>query len=443
MTNGSTKVIDDLIRDLRLCGYQVVCLGRQYRVTYPNRPGQAFLPLTLGKHNDTKGIAKGLLDIGFTDALVREHRDRDRRERQEADRKAAERAANVAKAKAAVAAGLADGTVGTGKQRAAAALAGGHTLAAVEGAVELEDVLTEPTHRPAEPRTSIVDMTPALATELLVHNRMYHADRKEFQGRTNRPFQRERAREYMAAMLRGEWSVLTHQGVALDTALDLLDGQHRLAAVIMAGEVNPDIVVPMMVTYDLDPAAADRIDIGKRRTTADVLSMYGEANTTGLAAITRLCILYDEVGHSPEQWKKTPVSPAQVRDFIAAEPDIRLAATVAQGSYKNARIMLVSAGGAAIHLIGRHHGHDAARAYWETIATGRGLTGDKDPANAVRNLLINMASDRNRKRDAPWQLAVLIKGFNQRFQGLERTLMRWSYVEPMPRVVSRATNRDG
>lgn len=67
-----------------------------------------------------------------------------------------------------------------------------------------------------------------------------------------------------AAMLRGEW-VLTAQGISFDTDGRLIDGQHRLMAVI-----ESKMVIEMMVFTEVDPEAFKVMDRGTTRTLSDV-----------------------------------------------------------------------------------------------------------------------------------------------------------------------------
>lgn len=63
---------------------------------------------------------------------------------------------------------------------------------------------------------------------------------------------------------RGEWK-LSHQGIALAPDGRLLDGQHRLSAIVAAGRA-----VPMWVFRNVSPDAFAAMDRGNRRTLADV-----------------------------------------------------------------------------------------------------------------------------------------------------------------------------
>lgn len=105
-------------------------------------------------------------------------------------------------------------------------------------------------------KTSIINVTPAMAQKFLDSN-------AEFQ----RNLRIGEVKTLAEAMRRGEW-VLTHQGVAFDSNGRLIDGQHRLHAIIMSG-----LPQDMLVVNGVDPAAFKVLDIGAKRSTADLLSI--------------------------------------------------------------------------------------------------------------------------------------------------------------------------
>jgi hypothetical protein len=85
----------------------------------------------------------------------------------------------------------------------------------------------------------------------------------ETQNTGNRRMRRWWAEAMAAAMRRGEW-VTTHQGIAFTQDGRLLDGQHRLQAVVLAG-----IAVSMVVFKDVPNEAFSVLDIGVKRSIAD------------------------------------------------------------------------------------------------------------------------------------------------------------------------------
>ena len=139
--------------------------------------------------------------------------------------------------------------------------------------------------RPADPgmrqqrvvwvRSRVQTITPERAAQLLAANT------------TNRPVSRAVVRSFAQAMRRGEWMV-THQGIAFDTRGVLVDGQHRLAAIIEA-----DVPVELTVFTEVGEGTFDVLDTGKRRSGADVLAIEGEKSSTMLAAMVRTVWLYE------------------------------------------------------------------------------------------------------------------------------------------------------
>lgn len=72
--------------------------------------------------------------------------------------------------------------------------------------------------------------------------------------------------DYLASIMqRGDWR-LTHQGIALDVHGNLIDGQHRLAAIVQTG-----LPQTMIVAYDCPSDLYDAIDEGLKRQSGDRL----------------------------------------------------------------------------------------------------------------------------------------------------------------------------
>lgn len=70
------------------------------------------------------------------------------------------------------------------------------------------------------------------------------------------------------AMRRGEW-ILTHQGISFDTTGRLIDGQHRLAAIVEYGKP-----IEMAVSKGVDPDAFKVVDSGIKRTISDQTHLH-------------------------------------------------------------------------------------------------------------------------------------------------------------------------
>lgn len=102
-------------------------------------------------------------------------------------------------------------------------------------------------------KTEIVKITPSIAESLL--STTDH----------NRAIDLNRVRMYRSAMERGEWKS-NGESIKIDKHGRLLDGQHRLTAIVDSG-----LTIPMLIVSDLDYSVFDTIDSGKSRTGGDVL----------------------------------------------------------------------------------------------------------------------------------------------------------------------------
>lgn len=108
-------------------------------------------------------------------------------------------------------------------------------------------------------RSEVKEITPDIALEMLAHNL-----------RNNRMIREYDVAKYAREMRAGNWK-LTHQGVAFNTQGELIDGQHRLMAVIQAG-----VPVKMLVTYDCDDNVVSLIDSGVARTLKDQIGLVSD-----------------------------------------------------------------------------------------------------------------------------------------------------------------------
>lgn len=103
-------------------------------------------------------------------------------------------------------------------------------------------------------------ITPAIAREYLKKN----TDR-------NRKLSKKVVENYAATMREGNWYA-THQGIAFNAKGELIDGQHRLKAIIEA-----NVPVVMNVTRGVESENGFfAVDIGRKRTMADTINMSDE-----------------------------------------------------------------------------------------------------------------------------------------------------------------------
>lgn len=144
--------------------------------------------------------------------------------------------------------------------------------------------------------SEITLVTPDMARDYLTRNH------------SNRRLGKAAIRALAGAINRGEWQ-LTHQGLAFDEDGNLLDGQHRLHAVIAA-----DTAVPMMITTGLPRASFTALDQGHRRQAGQIIDI---PNPHLSAAIARRSIGVEAPGiHRSE------ITVQMVVDYLDTYPEI-------------------------------------------------------------------------------------------------------------------------
>ncbi|MFD0393422.1 hypothetical protein ACFQ3Z_16450 [Streptomyces nogalater] len=154
-------------------------------------------------------------------------------------------------------------------------------------------------------KAEFVVITPDVARDMLRRNTH------------NRPIRQNRVNANVRMMLAGQWDV---NGEAVKIAHDgtILDGQHRLLAVVKSG-----VTITTLVVTGLPLKAQDTMDGGAKRTAGDVFALRGEHNSAILASVARKVWLWDngDKRFSAGESATTPNStPSSTRTPACAAP---------------------------------------------------------------------------------------------------------------------------
>lgn len=268
-------------------------------------------------------------------------------------------------------------------------------------------------------RSRVQTITPAKAAEMLAANT------------SNRPLSKPTVRSFAEAMRRGEWMV-THQGIAFDTNGVLVDGQHRLAAIIDA-----DMAIEMTVFTDVGEGTFDVLDTGKRRNAADVLAIEGEKSSTMLAAMVRTVWLFENRPDLSWSGGSAAVTNHQIVQTLEQHPQLREFFGQAE-QIASATGMIKSAAGAASYMVSTANKRADLTPWFDGIIEGAGL--DKgDPRLAFRRVMFAQARKQAgqvmRRRDTREHVALYVKAFNAWATG-ERPMppLRFAAREAMPAI---------
>lgn len=159
-------------------------------------------------------------------------------------------------------------------------------------------------------------VTPAMASEWLGKNRK------------NRKLRPGKAARYARDITSGNW-LATGDAVKFDHDGNLLDGQHRLTAILQAGEP-----AEMLVVTGLDPAVMNVLDTGAARTSSDMLLLNGKQNTAVVAAAAKLCLNW-QAGNIKTSASTLVLNPthSEILAFAESDPTIQWASSRAQHFY--------------------------------------------------------------------------------------------------------------
>ena len=102
----------------------------------------------------------------------------------------------------------------------------------------------------------------------------------------NRNISDQTVRRYGSDMMAERWR-LNGQGIIFSAEGQLLDGRHRLTAVVATG-----LDVPMLIVRGAKDDSFETMDSGKGRTLANVLSIEGAKNAASTAATARIVWAY-------------------------------------------------------------------------------------------------------------------------------------------------------
>ena len=246
---------------------------------------------------------------------------------------------------------------------------------------------------PTEREARFMMITPRIARSMLDRNV------------SNRPLRKSHVRRYAKLMREGRWHV-TSDAIAFSTEGRLLNGQHRLGAVVQSGTAQK-----MLICTGLDPEVFQFLDYGKKRTLSDALAIKGYTSVSALASGAKLVYM----------WQTGALGQRQVR----AEPD-ELLALVEQYADLTDAVNLATRHRAGLRKLAPHS--NVIFIYWafargtsaemeriadfvEKLSTGVGILDLKEPVALLRQRLFDNATSDARLPPAT-VLGLIIRAAN-------------------------------
>ncbi|HET7110216.1 MAG TPA: hypothetical protein VFI41_05050 [Gemmatimonadales bacterium] len=142
-------------------------------------------------------------------------------------------------------------------------------------------------------------------------------------------------RGYADMMLRGEWT-LTNDAICKDVRGRLINGRHRLSAIVLADEEMPGIAIDMLVGLNLPLDSMVATDKGAARSFGDQFMIQGEKYAHALAATINVELGFEANGdwHPPAGARATF---PRFQEFLDDYPELREIIPAWSGAAKNGR----------------------------------------------------------------------------------------------------------
>ena len=222
----------------------------------------------------------------------------------------------------------------------------------------------------------------------------------------NRRLSAIRVRQLADAMIRGEWRIST-DAVGFEGPIEhgrLVNGQHRLSALVLADDEQPGITIPLAVAVDLPPDSTMLIDTGKSRSLEDTLFFLGEEESRP-KLLSAAVLLAWHVEHSTYVSRQPTPTRRQAIDFLKNNPDLRdavpIGATMARGAHVPASGLMT-----AVWLIGRGDNVDQLDRFAGEVAYGENI-GQDDMTYRLRELFNSWGYHRIVDRSRPWKTCAM------------------------------------
>lgn len=268
------------------------------------------------------------------------------------------------------------------------------------------------THRNFEPEIFVEEITPEVASKMLERN-------------TRNRHIRERHVEAMSRDMRnGLWRM---NGEAIKVAKDgtILDGQHRLLAVVDSGATITSVVV-----YNLELEDQLVMDAGRMRTFGDFLRINGETYSHEKAALVRRIIMWEQGSLRANSLETTRQEMLDV--FLSEKEEIEeaciMAVKCANGMNAPRSVMSLAA-----YLLFQVDPEDA-EFFLMRAADGQDLS-EGNPIYALRRALANREYV-NSSVATYTILGLVLKAWNAWREGREVKVLSFriggSQAEPMP-----------
>ena len=216
----------------------------------------------------------------------------------------------------------------------------------------------------------------------------------------NRPLSKNHLLHICDQLRKGQWK-LNGDAIRYNDEM-LIDGQHRLTAVVETG-----IPMQTLVIEGLDSGVFDTIDTGKNRSNKDTLALVGEIDAMHLSSALLL------VNNCNNKFARQHVTNIGIQELLREHAGIR--ESMHYGN-KCKYVIPKSVGTGLHYLFSQKHGAQLADRFFEQLSTGVGLV-KRSPILTLRDKLMGIKQRQGFKIDQKKIAWYTIKAINMFVEG--------------------------
>ena len=272
----------------------------------------------------------------------------------------------------------------------------------------METTVSKPSQTSEATDPRVIRVGPSIAHEWLDYNE------------GNRNVNHSYVRRYAEMMQNGKW-MLSPDAIAFDTKGRLINGQHRLLAVIKSGTSHEFYVV-----RGLQSEVFDRTDTGRPRNAGQILDIAGYENYRQLAAVIRLVMAFERFHHSEgyNDWHYS-CEPSQALEFARYHGEaLQDSANKAMKAYRDGSRLARPAVLGFIHYAMRFRDENKAWSFVYGVSTGLGVGSVNDARHRFRDRLIKEKSATT-TLGRQMEMALISKSVNKYFKDEAVKQLSW------------------
>jgi len=236
-----------------------------------------------------------------------------------------------------------------------------------------------------------------------------------------RKIDRGRVSKYAAEMTSGKW-MFNGETIKLN-GTSVIDGQHRLAAVVKSG-----VTIECVVIRNLDKMTGVTIDCGKGRTLSDWVKYRGIKNAVSVTSMARNIVLYKAGRWGSQSVSSGYTKDSEIIEYIESNNDSLQAshhlsdpcASIIPRSFLGALLVIAC---------GDKSPADNNMCNWfcKALHSGIGLT-DGEPVLVLRNKMVGV--EKSRRESLFLQKMVLTLAWNKTINGERVKILRFALTGP-------------